>query len=156
VLLAFSGEIFGYSSDMQFSMMISAPREKVWNTLWDDTTFRDWGNIIDEGQYMVGELKEGNIVQFLSASGYGVNSKVLKFVPYEFAQFTQIADTQDYGAQEREQEWTGGTESYALSETDGMTTVTVNIDVPPELEDTFAERFPKALERVKVLAEMKE
>ena len=47
---------------MQFSIEIEAPREKVWQTLFDDKTFRDWGNIIDEGQYMVGELAEGNEV----------------------------------------------------------------------------------------------
>ncbi len=140
----------------QFSIEIKAPRERVWNTLWEDKTFRNWGNIIDEGQYMVGEIKEGNEVQFISSvSGYGVTSLVEKLTLDEFVSFRQIADTKDSGEREREKEWTGGTESYSLAENDGVTTLTVDIDVPPGQEETFKVRFPKALERVKILAEKK-
>jgi uncharacterized protein YndB with AHSA1/START domain len=139
---------------MQFSISIKAPRDNVWKTLWDDKTFRDWGNIIDEGQYMVGDLKEGSELLFSSASGYGVKSKVLKLVPNEFVLLRQMADTKDHGQQERENEWTGGAESYELTEKDGITSLTVKIDVPPELEEIFKERFPRALERVKALAEI--
>lgn len=141
----------------QFSIKIKAPRERVWNTLWDDETFRDWANIIDEGTYMVGELKEGNEVQFISsASGYGVTSLVEKLAQNEFISFRQMADTKDSGEREREKEWTGGEESYSLAENNDFTTLTVNIDVPPGQEETFKIRFPKALERVKILAEEKE
>ncbi|MDP2647765.1 MAG: SRPBCC domain-containing protein [Candidatus Yanofskybacteria bacterium] len=140
----------------QFSIEIKASRERVWNILWEDKTFRDWANIVDEGTYMAGEIKEGNKVQFISSvSGYGVTSLVEKLVPNEFVSFRQIADTKDSGEREREKEWTGGTESYSLAENDGVTTLTVNIDVPPGQEETFKVRFPKALERVKILAEKK-
>jgi uncharacterized protein YndB with AHSA1/START domain len=140
----------------QFSIEIKAPRERVWNTLWEDKTFRNWGNIIDEGQYMVGEIKEGNEVQFISSvSGYGVTSLVEKLTLNEFVSFRQIADTKDSGEREREKEWTGGTESYSLAENNGVTTLTVDIEVPPGQEETFRVRFPKALERVKILAEKK-
>ena len=141
----------------QSSIEIKAPRERVWNTLWEDKTFRDWANIVDEGTYMVGEIKEGNEVQFISSvSGYGVTSLVEKLTLNEFVSFRQIADTKDSGEREREKEWTGGTESYSLAENEGVTTLTVDIDVPPGQEETFKVRFPKALERVKILAEEKE
>ena len=139
---------------MQFSIEIKAAKEKVWSTLWDDQTFREWASIIDEGTYIVGEIKEGNEVQFISSvSGYGVTSLVEKLTLNEFVSFRQIADTKDSGEREREKEWTGGTESYSLAENDGVTTLTVDIDVPPGQEETFQVRFPKALERVKYLAE---
>src|SRR6185369_17089245 len=97
----------------QFSIEIKAPRERVWSTLFEDKSFRDWGSIIDEGQYMVGEIKEGNEVQFISGgSGYGVTSLVEKMVPNAFVSFRQVADTKEHGQQEREKEWTGGGESY--------------------------------------------
>jgi hypothetical protein len=140
----------------QFSIEIKAPRERVWNTLWEDKTFRDWANTVDEGTYMVGELKEGNEVQFISSvSGYGVTSLVEKLTLNEFVSFRQIADTKDSGEREREKEWTGGAESYSLAENDGVTTLTVDIDVPPGQEETFKVRFPEALERVRILAEKK-
>ena len=138
----------------QFSIEIKAPQERVWNTLWEDKTFRDWASIIDEGTYMVGEIKKGNKVQFISSvSGYGVTSLVEKLILNKLVSFRQMADTKDSGEREREKEWTGGTESYSLAENDDVTTLAVAIDVPPEQEETFEVRFPKALERVKILAE---
>ncbi|MBC8059823.1 MAG: SRPBCC family protein [Clostridiaceae bacterium] len=141
--------------ELLFSIIIKAPKEKVWNTLWGDNTFRNWASIIDEGTYMVGEIREGNKVQFISSvSGYGVTSKIVKHIPFEFVLFRHMTDTMESGTQERENEWTAGKESYFLAETDGVTTLTVKIDVPREPEETFNTRFPRALERVKNLAEI--
>lgn len=139
---------------LQFSIIINAPRVKVWNILWDDKTFRIWANIIDEGTYMVGEMKKGEDVQFISSvNGYGVTSHVAKLTLFETVLFKHRQDTMESGTQEREEEWTGGTESYLLSETDGVTTLTVKMDVPNEQEELFNIRFPRALELVKSLAE---
>lgn len=138
---------------MQFQVEVNATKQRVWNTLWQDKTLREWAGIIDPGTYMVGDLKEGNKVQFISGNGYGVTSLVEKLVPDEFLLLKHQADTQKRGKQERENEWTGGTESYALTEKDGTTTLTAAFDVPPEMEEYFTVNYPKALERVKVLAE---
>lgn len=139
---------------LRFSIDIRAPREAVWSTLWEDATLRDWAGIIDEGTYMVGELKEGGEVQFISShGGYGVTSLVEKLSPNEFVSFRHLMDTKDSGAQEREKEWTGGTESYALTESDGITTLLHITDVPPELGEMMEASYQKALERVKVLSE---
>lgn len=142
---------------MKFTIKINATKEKVWSTLWTDKTFREWASIIDEGSYMVGEMKEGNKVQFISSvSGYGVTSFIEKFIPNEFVLFRHMIDTKENGKQKRDNEWTGGTESYSLTENDGFTTLTTTLDVPSEQEETFKDRLPKALERVKELAEEKE
>lgn len=138
---------------MQFRVEISATKERVWDTLWQDETFREWAGIIDPGTHMVGELKEGNEVQFISANGYGVTSLVEKLAANDFLLLRHHADTQDEGKQERKKEWTGGAESYSLAENDGTTTLTAAFDVPPELEEYFKVNYPKALGRVKVLAE---
>lgn len=141
---------------IQYSIEINASKEKVWETLWGDATFRDWVSNIDKGIYIKGELTEGNEIEFISSvNGYGVTSLVEKFTPYEFALFRHSADTMESGMQEREKEWTGGTESYSLSEKNGITSLIVNADIPFEQEETFNMRFPIALERVKALAEKK-
>ena len=143
-------------NDMRFSIEINAPKERVWDTLWQDETLREWASIIDPETYMVGDLKEGAEIQFISAaSGYGVTSLVEKLVPGEFVLLKHRADTQEDGQREREEQWTGGEESYSLAEKDGATTLTVAFGVPPELEELFKVNYPKALERVKVLAERK-
>ena len=142
--------------ELQFSVEIHATKEKVWNTLWQDETFRQWASIIDPGTYLVGDLKVGNTIQFISsASGFGVTSLVEKLTRNEFLLLRHSADTQGEGKRQREKEWTGGQERYALTEKNGTTTLTVAFDVPLELEREFNVTYPKALEQVKVLAERK-
>ena len=140
--------------NIEFSIAIKASKEKVWATLWDDVTFRDWASMVDEGTYMKGIMKEGNEIQFLSSvNGYGVTSLIAKLSPNEYVLFRHNADTKEAGQQEREKEWTGGTESYSLAEKKGVTTLIVKTDVPEEQEETFRIRIPEALERIKTLAE---
>ncbi len=140
--------------DMRFSIGIKASRERVWATLWEDRTFRDWANLIDEGTYLEGVLEEGKEIQFLSSeNGYGVTSLVERLEPNAFVLFRHSADTQEAGQELREKEWTGGTESYSLAERNGVTTLVVAADIPDGMEEIFAIRLPAALERVKALAE---
>jgi len=140
--------------EIQFSIGINASKEKVWSTLWEDSSFRIWADAIDEGTYMIGELKEGNEIQFISSvNGYGVTSLVEKLDLYEYVLLRHKADTQESGQRERDREWTGGKESYSLFEENGMTTLMVKFDIPQEHEELFNITFPKALELVKSLAE---
>ena len=141
--------------DMQFSIEIKASKEHVWGTLWQDETFRQWAGIIDPGTYMKGELQEDGEVEFISAeNGYGVTSLVAKLVPGEFLLLKHSADTQENGSEEREKEWTGGEESYSLTEKDGVTTLAATFGVPEKMEEYFKVNYPKALEKVKELAEL--
>lgn len=139
---------------MQFSIEISAPKEKVWDVLWQDATLREWAGIIDPGTYMVGELTQGSEVEFISAeNGYGVTSLVEKVTPNEYVLLRHSADTKESGAEERDKQWTGGAESYELTENNGVTTLKVAFDVPEELEEYFTTTYPKALDKIKELAE---
>lgn len=140
--------------EMQFTVEIGTSREKVWQTLWQDETFREWSGLIDPGTYMEGELREGGTVQFISAAnGYGVTSLVEKLVPTEYLLLKHQADTQEHGTAERKDEWTGGSESYTLREQDGATTLTLTCDVPNEMEKYFQKAYPNALNKIKELAE---
>ncbi|TFD99448.1 SRPBCC domain-containing protein [Jeotgalibacillus salarius] len=140
--------------ETHFSIHINASKERVWSILWNDETFQDWADIIDEGTYMKGVMKEGNEIEFLSSvNGYGVTSLIEKLRPHEYVLFRHRADTKESGQQERDQEWTGGRESYSLTEENGGTLLVTKTDIPKEQEETFAIRLPKALERIKELAE---
>lgn len=139
---------------LRFSIEISAPQKTVWHALWDDRSFRDWANLIDEGTYLVGELKEGNKVQWISASsGYGVTSLVEKLITNERVVFRHMADTKEDGQHERDNEWTGGREIYLLQAANNGTRLTVELDAPPGQVKTFEEILPKALARIKELSE---
>lgn len=139
---------------MQHTIKITASKNRVWRVLWNDSSFRQWAGVIDPGTYMKGELIKGSVVEFISSeNGYGVSSLVEKLVPNEYLRLRHSADTQDFGANDRAQEWTGGEETYELTENDGVTTLTVAFDVPTEMLDYFNDAYPKALDIVKNLAE---
>lgn len=140
-------------NELQFQVEINAPKQRVWDTLWQDKTFREWASIVDPGTHMVGELIEGNEVQFISGNGYGVTSLVKKLIPEEYLMLLHSADTQDAGEQERDKQWTGGKEIYKLEELNNVTTLRFECDVPEELVTIMNDRYPKALRRVKELAE---
>lgn len=140
--------------EMRFQVEVHATKEKVWDTLWQDETFRQWASIIDPGTYRVGDLIEGSEVQFISSeNGYGVTSKVVKLKKYEYIVLKHTADTQKSGREERDKEWTGGRESYELVERDGLTILTLVCDIPIEMAEYFRLQYPKALLVVKELAE---
>jgi len=137
-----------------YKIIINKPREVVWFTLWDDQSFRDWASFIDEGTYIKGEMKEGNEIQFISSvNGYGVTSLVTKLIPNEYVLFKHASDTQNIGTETRDNQWTGGSESYSLIEIEGQTVLTIKSEIPEELIEIFNERLPKALQRIKELAE---
>lgn len=138
---------------MQFSVQINATKEKVWDTLWQDETLRQWAGIIDPGTHLVGDLKLGNQIQFISGNGYGVSSLVKQLTKNEFLLLHHNADTQDEGKNTRDNQWTGGSESYQLTEQNHTTKLTITFDVPPELEDYFQTTYPKALQKIKSLSE---
>ena len=139
---------------MRFSIEIHATRDRVWDTLWNDETFRQWAGLIDPGTYMTGKLDVDNKIQFISAeNGYGVTSLVEQVVANELLVLRHSADTQDNGENDREPQWTGGSEQYSLEEKEGVTLLTVEFDVPIELEKEFNANYPKALDKVKELSE---
>jgi len=140
--------------ELVFSVIIHAPKEKVWVTLWDDETFRDWSSNIDEGTYILGDLVKGNEIQFISSiNGYGVTSLVAELVPNQYILFKHALDTKETGSQVREKQWTGGSESYTLHEMNGLTTLNLRSEIPDELVDLFMIALPNALNRIKYLAE---
>lgn len=123
---------------LEFSIRIDQSKEKVWITLWDKQSFRDWANNIDEGTYLKGNLVEGNEIQFISSvNGYGVTSLVAELIPNQYILFKHAADTQNTGAETRDKQWTGGSESYTLVEENNSTLLTIRSEIPEELLTSF-------------------
>lgn len=142
--------------ELEYQIIINKPKEIVWFTLWDDQSFRDWSNNIDEGTYMLGSIIEGNEIQFISSvNGYGVTSLVSKLIPNEYVLFKHASDTQNTGTETRDKQWTGGSESYTLTENNGSTVLIIKSEIPDELVELFNVSMPKALERIKYLSEKK-
>lgn len=139
-------------NQMHFSVDINAPREKVWKVLWDDATFRDWTSPFSATSHAVSDWNEGSPVQFLDGSGSGMSAIIEKKRPGEFMSFRHIAEIKD-GHEQPPAAWSGAHEDYTLTGSNGKTTLNVDLDAAEEHRKMFEEAFPKALQRVKALAE---
>lgn len=142
---------------LNYSISINAPKEKVWQTLWDDTTYRKWTSAFCEGSYAeTNNWKEGTEVKFLDPKGSGMVSRVAANKPNEYMSFQHLGEIKD-GVEDRGsdkvKEWAGATEDYTLKETDGITDLAVDMDMAEEYKEMFMEMWPKALEKVKSLSE---
>ena len=72
-----------------------------------------------------------------------------------FRHIGEVKDGVEQPLDEKTKAWSGGLETYRLKETDGITEVNVELDVPGDFMDYFTKTFPVALDNVKKLAEAK-
>jgi uncharacterized protein YndB with AHSA1/START domain len=141
---------------IHLNILINASANKVWQVLWNDFTYRKWTAPFHEGSYALSDWKEGSDIQFLSPDGGGMFSKIEQSKPNEFMSFRHLGEIKNFEKQpvdEKTKLWSGGLESYSLKEENGNTMLDVNLDTLEDFAGYLSEKFPKALEVVKELAE---
>ena len=140
----------------QFKIEIAAPKEKVWKVLWGDTTYPAWTSAFAEGSRAETNWEEGSKVLFLDGKGQGMVSTIAKKIPNEFMSFKHLGTVKD-GVEdfesEQTKEWSGALENYVLKTVNGKTELVVDMDIAEEYKDYFMNTWPKALDKVKELAE---
>ena len=62
-----------------FNIAIDAPREKVWETLWNDSSYREWTSVFSEGSKVETDWQIGGKVLFLD--GQGVSAPPTAYFP---------------------------------------------------------------------------
>jgi len=149
---------------MEFKITISAPKEKVWNTLWDDATYRAWTSAFSEGTGSDGsraetDWKKGNKVLFVDGTNTGMVSMIAENIPNEFMSIKHLGivkgGVEDLESDEARQ-WAGALENYTLRAINGGTELMISLsgaEIPKEFEDYFRNAWPKALDKLKDLAE---
>lgn len=140
---------------LEFSIDIEAPRERVWAVLWHDETFRDWTSALvhdPAGARLESDWDEGSRFEYFdgAAGSYGV---IERLVPGHQVVFRHLGEL-DSGADRPASEDDTLVEAYRLDDAGDRTRLRLSIDTPPaDLRDTFEDALPRALERVKQLAE---
>lgn len=137
---------------LEFTIEIIASKEKVWDALWQDENYRNWTSVFHEGSHYEGDLKEGSEILFLGPEGSGMYAIIEKLVPFEKMYFLHQGE---YTNGEKQPGTFGeeAIEQYDLAEKDGKIELAVKMNVPEDYIPYFAETFPKALGKVKEMAE---
>ena len=136
---------------LKFDIQINAPKEKVWQTLWEDKTYRQWTSACGEGSSAKSDWQQGSRIEFGDGKGNGMFSVIDKKVDNTQMSFKHLGEMK--GGVDVKSDWTGASENYFLSEKDGQTELKVELDTVEEFQNYFAEVFPKALQLVKKISE---
>lgn len=141
---------------LQFNISIQASAERVWQVLWNDTTYRQWASVFCEGTHAISTWKEGDTIQFLSPSGEGIHSRIHQMDVNKYMAFKHLGILKEFKEQPEDAEtakWSGAMETYLLTKANGQTTLTAEMDSEESHVAYFTSTFPKALEVIKSLAE---
>lgn len=146
---------------LHFKIDINSPKEKVWNTMLDDTTYRVWTTPFSEGSYYKGDWSKGSKIIFLgpdSETGKegGMVSRIAENKLYEFISIEHlgiIKDGVEDTTSEEVKKWTPAFENYTFKEKNGTTEVLVEMDINDEYKEMFEGMWPKALQKLKELSE---
>jgi hypothetical protein len=140
----------------EFKITINSPKEKVWDTLWNDSTYPEWTSVFAEGSRAETDWKKGSKVLFLDGKGSGMVSVIAENIPNEFMSIKHLGEVKD-GVEDTDSDkvtqWAGALENYALKTVNGKTELTVDMDITHEYMDYFLKTWPKALNKVKEIAE---
>jgi uncharacterized protein YndB with AHSA1/START domain len=148
------------TSKISFETTINASPEKVYKTLLDDKTYREWTAPFNPTSHYKGTWEKGSKILFIGSDDKGnvggMVSRVEENIPNKFVSIKHL------GILEGEKEITSGPqvegwgdamENYTLTEENGKTLFSVEMDANNEYKDYFEETWPKALDKLKELSE---
>ncbi len=146
---------------IHFSIHINAPREKVWKTMLEDKTYREWTTVFSPGSYYKGDWKKGSKILFLGPGqehqGEGGRvSRIAENIPNEFISIEHLGEVVngvEDTTSEKVKQWNGAHEDYTFKDANGGTDLTIDIDVSKEYKDMFNGMWPAALQKLKEIAE---
>ncbi|TFB91401.1 SRPBCC domain-containing protein [Cryobacterium sp. HLT2-28] len=142
--------------NLRLSVDVDAPAQHVWNVMLDLDTYREWTGAFHEGSTYEGGWNEGDVIRFLGPNDDGTASGLFGTIvenrPHEFVSIRYLGDTEN-DVENREGPTVGLHESYSFSETDGVTTLVVELEVPDEWADDMRGMWAEAIVTIKRLAE---
>lgn len=153
-------ETHGKMDTLNFDIQINAPVEKVYRTMLDKNTFKEWTAEFSPGSHYQGSWEEGSKILFLGPDENGnlggMVSRIKENDPPRFVSIEHLGifhDGREITSGPEVKPWAGALENYSLKEEDGGTRLSVRLDTPPSHNDYFAESWPRALRKLKNICE---
>lgn len=146
------------------SIVINASKERVWHSMLDDTSYRQWTKAFNEGGYYEGSWEKGSKILFLgpdpnTGEEGGMVSRIAENKLYEFVSIEHLGVVRngvEDTTSEAAKKWTPAFENYTFTEKDGRTEVSVDMDTVEEMAEEFNRMWPAALQKLKEIAEQSE
>jgi len=137
------------------TIMIAAPKEKVWNVLVEDELNRLWFAEFSAGSHAITDWIEGHKVIFTDDSNSGIIGKIIEKHPYEMLSIAYDGiyrnGEEDFDSADA-QNVKNSYEKYFLNETDGVTTLSIECDMGEQHYEMMSAAWDKALVKIETLS----
>lgn len=147
---------------IHLSIFINAPREKVWNTMLGEETYKEWTKGFSPGSRYEGNWnEEGSKILFLGTDekgneNGGMVSRIAESRPYEFVSVEHLGIVRD-GVEdttsEEARKWSPAFENYTFNEKDGGTELVIDQDIEDQYKEEFEKMWLLSLETLKNMSE---
>lgn len=146
---------------IHFSIQVNAPKERVYDVMLTKDTYEQWAATFQSGSTFNGKWEEGSEISFVDSSGSGMFGRIIESEPGKRVVIEYdgvVGGGERDSASKEAQQWIGAREIYDFDEQEGITTVKVALEgdqIEPEMAAMLSDAWPKALEKLKEIAEQR-
>ena len=145
---------------INFEISINAPAEKVFKTMLEDKSYREWTSVFNETSHYKGSWNKGSKILFVGSDKDGnmggMVSKVRENIPGKFISIEHLGvlkGDEEITSGPEVESWAGALENYNFKTSNGNTVVEVDMDSNEDFKSYFEETWPKALNKLKAICE---
>ena len=137
---------------LNYSTIIEAPRQVVWDTMLAPGTYRQWTVGFCEGSYYEGSWEKGSGIKFSSPSGEGMRAVIAENREPDYLSIRHLACILNAGEDLLPEP---AYENYTFRDCGTGTELLVEVDIDEKWETMFEEMWPRSLGLLKALCESK-
>ncbi|WP_027388218.1 SRPBCC family protein [Chryseobacterium gregarium] len=142
---------------LSYEKVINAPKQKVWDVLWNPETYARWTQFFGQGSVMKSDWQVGGKTYFVNAEGAGMVSTIDSLEEPDQIIFKHLGTVDKDGNEDTRSkevmEWSGFFEKYILIDFDGQTKLHIEVQVEKDWHDDMDAGFIQGVEKIKNLAE---
>lgn len=149
---------------LQFRISINAPVEKVFDHMLgiqNKSTYEQWTALFNPTSSYEGNWTKGSKMLFIGTDEKGEKggmvSEIAENIPNQFVSIRHYGLVQanvEITEGPEVEKWANGFENYSFEVNNGITKVTVDLDMTEEFMDFMNETYPRALAKLKELCEI--
>jgi|SRR3989344_5961044 len=146
---------------LHFEAIINAPVKKVWDTMLEQETYKQWTSAFELTSYYEGSWEKGSKIKFLGAGGSGMISEIAENIPSKYLSVKHLGEIKN-GVEDTTsaavKQWTPAFENYTFVEQGEKTQLKIDMEMTTSemskaMKEMFEGMWPKALETLKELCE---
>ncbi|TAH40586.1 MAG: SRPBCC domain-containing protein [Bacteroidetes bacterium] len=148
---------------IKFQVSINAPANKVYDVMLgisNKSTYEQWTALFNPTSTYEGAWNKGSKMLFLGVDEKGEKggmvSEISDNIPNQFVSIRHyglVKANEEITSGPEVDKWANGFENYTFTETNGITTVSVDLDTVEDFLDYMNDTYPNALNKLKEICE---